>query len=72
MIKRDTDVEVVSKATTNQRIGRSNVQEINEKVTKHSKENTAKTHINESRMENNNQNYNDKLSNFIIYKQMLY
>ena len=25
MIKRDTDVEVVSKATTNQRIGRSNV-----------------------------------------------
>ena len=26
MIKRDTDVEVVSKATTNQRIGRSNVQ----------------------------------------------
>ena len=27
MIKRDTDVEVVSKATTNQRIGRTNVQE---------------------------------------------
>ena len=26
MIKRDTDVEVVSKATTNQRIGRSNVE----------------------------------------------
>ena len=26
MIKRDTDVEVVSKATTNQRIGRTNVQ----------------------------------------------
>ena len=26
MIKRDTDVEVVSKATINQRIGRTNVQ----------------------------------------------
>ena len=28
MIKRDTDVEVVSKATTNQRIGRTNVKNV--------------------------------------------
>ena len=28
MIKRETDVEVVSKATTNQRIGRTNVQDL--------------------------------------------